>query len=448
MLRKRILPPRHGFALRNLAVLFARLANFLGLLSAIRAFPAIGFQTLWDSVISLDLTGIIAFDAVREWEAARRLRCGDPGVAGWELRSRGKKDQDLPEGKTEKGLWVMKHIAIGILGAATLGLMASAASAGTLDTVKQKGFIQCGVSTGLAGFSAPDDKGDWQGIDADFCRAVAAAVFGDGSKVKFTPLSAKERFTALQSGEVDILSRNTTWTINRDTALGLNFVGVTYYDGQGFMINAKKLPGVNSALQLSGAAVCVQSGTTTELNLADYFKSNKMEYNPVVFEKLEEVNAAYDAGRCDVYTTDQSGLYGIRLTLGSPADHVVLPEIISKEPLGPAVRQGDDQWYHIVKWTYFALLDAEEFGITKANVDEMKNSDNPEIKRVLGQEADTKIGTDLGVSNDWVVNIVKAVGNYGEMFERNVGSGSPLKIARGINALWTKGGLQYAPPIR
>jgi general L-amino acid transport system substrate-binding protein len=448
MLRKRILPPRRGFALRNLAVLFARLANFLGLLSAIRAFPAIGFQTLWDSVISLDLTGIIAFDAVREWEAARRLRCGDPGVAGRELRSRGKKDQDLPEGKTEKGLWVMKHIAIGILGAATLGLMASAASAGTLDTVKQKGFIQCGVSTGLAGFSAPDDKGDWQGIDADFCRAVAAAVFGDGSKVKFTPLSAKERFTALQSGEVDILSRNTTWTINRDTALGLNFVGVTYYDGQGFMINAKKLPGVNSALQLSGAAVCVQSGTTTELNLADYFKSNKMEYNPVVFEKLEEVNAAYDAGRCDVYTTDQSGLYGIRLTLGSPADHVVLPEIISKEPLGPAVRQGDDQWYHIVKWTYFALLDAEEFGITKANVDEMKNSDNPEIKRVLGQEADTKIGTDLGVSNDWVVNIVKAVGNYGEMFERNVGSGSPLKIARGINALWTKGGLQYAPPIR
>lgn len=348
----------------------------------------------------------------------------------------------------EKGLWVMKHIAIGILGAATLGLVASAASATTLDTVKAKGFIQCGVSTGLAGFSAPDDKGDWQGIDADFCRAVAAAVFGDGTKVKFTPLSAKERFTALQSGEIDILSRNTTWTINRDTALGLNFIGVTYYDGQGFMINAKKLPGVNSALQLSGAAVCVQSGTTTELNLADYFKANKMEYNPVVFEKLEEVNAAYDAGRCDVYTTDQSGLYGIRLTLGSPADHVVLPEIISKEPLGPAVRQGDDQWYHIVKWTYFALLQAEELGITKANVDEMKNSASPEIKRVLGQEADTKIGTDLGVSNDWVVNIVKAVGNYGEMFERNVGSGSPLKIARGINALWTKGGLQYAPPIR
>jgi general L-amino acid transport system substrate-binding protein len=428
--------------------LFALLTKSRARLSVIQAFAAIGFQTLSVSVISLDLTRIIAFDDICEWEAARRLRCGVPGMGrNGTAFTREKKDQGLPENR-EKGLWVMKHIAIGILGAATLGLMASAASATTLDTVKAKGFIQCGVSTGLAGFSAPDDKGDWQGIDADFCRAVAAAVFGDGTKVKFTPLSAKERFTALQSGEIDILSRNTTWTINRDTALGLNFIGVTYYDGQGFMINAKKLPGVNSALQLSGAAVCVQSGTTTELNLADYFKANKMEYNPVVFEKLEEVNAAYDAGRCDVYTTDQSGLYGIRLTLGSPADHVVLPEIISKEPLGPAVRQGDDQWYHIVKWTYFALLQAEELGITKANVDEMKNSASPEIKRVLGQEADTKIGTDLGVSNDWVVNIVKAVGNYGEMFERNVGSGSPLKIARGINALWTKGGLQYAPPIR
>ena len=348
----------------------------------------------------------------------------------------------------EKGQWVMKHIAIGILGAATLGLMAASASASTLDDVKAKGFVQCGVSTGLAGFSAPDDKGEWKGLDSDFCRAVAAAVFGDGSKVKFTPLSAKERFTALQSGEIDVLSRNTTWTINRDTALGLNFAGVTYYDGQGFMINAKKLPGVNSALQLSGAAVCVQAGTTTELNLADYFKSNKMEYNPVVFEKLEEVNAAYDSGRCDVYTTDQSGLYGIRLTLTAPDDHVVLPEIISKEPLGPAVRQGDDQWFHIVRWTYYALVQAEELGITQANVEEMKNSANPEIKRVLGSEADTKIGTDLGLTNDWVVNIIKATGNYGELFERNVGAGSPLKIARGLNALWTKGGLQYAMPIR
>ena len=342
----------------------------------------------------------------------------------------------------------MKNTMIGILGAAAFGLMASAAFAGTLDDVKAKGFVQCGVNTALAGFSAPDDKGEWTGLDVDFCRAVAAAIFGDGTKVKFTPLSAKDRFTALQSGEVDILSRNTTWTISRDTALGLNFAGVTYFDGQGFMINAQKLPGVNSTLQLSGASVCVQSGTTTELNLADYFKANNLEYNPVVFEKVEEANAAYDSGRCDAYTTDQSGLYAIRLTLAAPGDHVVLPEIISKEPLGPAVRQGDDQWFDVVKWTYFALLNAEELGITQANVEEMKNSPNPEIKRVLGVEAETKIGTDLGLTNDWVVNIIKATGNYGEIFERNVGAGSPLKISRGINALWTKGGLQYGVPIR
>ena len=342
----------------------------------------------------------------------------------------------------------MKNTMIGILGAAAFGLMASAAFAGTLDDVKAKGFVQCGVNTALAGFSAPDDKGEWTGLDVDFCRAVAAAMFGDGTKVKFTPLSAKDRYTALQSGEVDILSRNTTWTIGRDTALGLNFAGVTYYDGQGFMINAQKLPGVNSTLQLSGASVCVQSGTTTELNLADYFKANNLEYNPVVFEKVEEANAAYDSGRCDAYTTDQSGLYAIRLTLAAPGDHVVLPEIISKEPLGPAVRQGDDQWFDVVKWTYFALLNAEELGITQANVEEMKNSPNPEIKRVLGVEAETKIGTDLGLTNDWVVNIIKATGNYGEIFEKNVGAGSPLKISRGINALWTKGGLQYGVPIR
>lgn len=342
----------------------------------------------------------------------------------------------------------MKHRMIGIVGAATLALAATAASADTLADVKAKGYIQCGVNSGLAGFSSPDDKGEWTGLDVDFCRAVAAAVFADGTKVKFTPLSAKDRFTALQSGEIDILSRNTTWTINRDTALGLNFAGVTYFDGQGFMINGKKLPDVTSALQLSGASVCVQSGTTTELNLADYFKANNLEYNPVVFEKVDEVNAAYDSGRCDAYTTDQSGLYAIRLSLASPADHVVLPEIISKEPLGPAVRQGDDKWFDIVKWTYYALLNAEELGITKANVEEMKASASPEIKRVLGVEAETKIGTDLGLDNDWVVNIVKAVGNYGEVFENNVGTGSPLKISRGINAQWTKGGLQYGMPIR
>jgi general L-amino acid transport system substrate-binding protein len=342
----------------------------------------------------------------------------------------------------------MKKFLIGLLGVAALGWTASAASATTLDDVKAKGFVQCGVNTSLTGFSAPNDKGEWTGLDVDFCRAVAAAIFNDPTKVKFTPLDAKSRFTALQSGEIDLLSRNTTWTISRDTALGLNFAGVTYYDGQGFMINSKKLPGVNSALQLSGAAICVQSGTTTELNLADYFKANKMEYSPVVFEKFEETNAAYDAGRCDAYTTDQSGLYAVRLQMSSPNDHVVLPEIISKEPLGPAVRQGDDQWLDIVKWTYYALLDAEEAGITQANVDEMKNSENPDIKRMLGVEADTKIGTDLGLTNDWMVNIIKATGNYGEIFERNVGQGSPLKIARGVNALWTKGGLQYGMPIR
>ncbi len=342
----------------------------------------------------------------------------------------------------------MNKFVTGILGSAALALAASAASAATLDDVKAKGFLQCGVNTSLAGFSAPDDKGEWKGLDVDFCRAVAAAIFGNGDAVKFTALSAKDRFTALQSGEIDVLSRNTTWTISRDTALGFNFTGVTYYDGQGFMINAKKLPGVNSALQLSGASVCVQAGTTTELNLADYFRANNMEYNPVVFEKFEETNAAYDAGRCDAYTTDQSGLYSVRLMMSSPDDHVVLPEIISKEPLGPSVRQGDDQWFDIVKWVYFALLNTEEAGVTQANVDEMKNSTSPDIRRLLGSEAETKIGTDLGLDNDWVVNIVKATGNYGEIFERNVGTGSPLKIARGINALWTKGGLQYGMPIR
>ncbi len=340
------------------------------------------------------------------------------------------------------------YFTTALLGSAFAAIAASSAGAATLDDVKAKGFVQCGVNVGLAGFSAPDDKGEWTGLDVDFCRAVAAAVFGDATKVKFTPLSAKERFTALQSGEVDLLARNTTWTINRDTALGLNFVGVNYYDGQGFMINSKKISGVNSALQLSGASICVQSGTTTELNLADYFKANKMEYSPVVFEKNEEVNAAYDSGRCDVLTTDQSGLYATRLSLAAPDDHVVLPEIISKEPLGPAVRQGDDQWFDIVKWTFNATLNAEELGITQANVDEMTASTNPDVLRFLGKEADTKIGTDLGLTNEWAYNIVKTVGNYGESFERNVGAGSPLKIARGINALWSKGGLQYAPPVR
>ena len=333
-----------------------------------------------------------------------------------------------------------------LLGSAAYALAAVTASAATLDDVKAKGFLQCGSNTGLAGFGSPNDAGDWSGFDVDFCRALASAIFDDPKAVKFSPLSAKERFTALQSGEVDVLARNSTWTISRDTSLGLDFPAVNYYDGQGFMV--RKDLGVASALQLSGASICVQTGTTTELNLADYFKANNLQYNPVVFEKQEEVDAAYDAGRCDVYTTDQSGLYSVRLTLKDPDNHIVLPEIISKEPLGPVVRHGDNQWADIVRWTHYAMLTAEEFGITQANVAEMMKSENPEIKRILGQEADTKIGTDLGLTNDWVVRIIKHVGNYGESFERNVGAGSQLKIARGLNAAWNKGGLQYSPPIR
>lgn len=342
----------------------------------------------------------------------------------------------------------MNNVKKLLLGAGLLAATISVAGAGTLDDVKAKGHLQCGVNAGLAGFASPNDQGQWTGFDVDFCRAVASAIFGDPTKVNFTPTNATERFTALQSGEVDLLSRNTTWTLSRDTKLGFNFAGVNYYDGQGFMVNSKTLQGVTSALQLSGASICVQSGTTTELNLADYFRANNMEYNPVVFQALEEVNAAYESGRCDSYTTDQSGLYAIRLRLASPDDHVVLPEIISKEPLGPAVRQGDDQWFDIAKWTLNALIIAEEFDITQANVDEMKNSTNPEVKRILGTEEGTTLGTDLGLSNDWVVNIIKGVGNYGEIFDRNIGAGSPLKIARGLNANWNKGGILYAPPIR
>jgi general L-amino acid transport system substrate-binding protein len=332
------------------------------------------------------------------------------------------------------------------IGAAALGFGVQAASAATLDDVKAKGFVQCGVNTGLAGFAAPDAQGNWTGFDVDFCKAVAAAVFGDATKVKYTPTTAQNRFTALQSGEVDLLARNTTWTISRDTSLGFNFRYVNYYDGQGFMVPTSL--NVKSALELAGAAVCVQSGTTTELNLADYFRANNLEYNPVVFEKLEEVNAAYEAGRCDVYTTDQSGLYATRLALSNPDSHVILPEIISKEPLGPAVRQGDDQWFDIVSWVGYALVQAEEFGITAENADTFKESTNPDIRRFIGTEADTKIGTDLGLDNAWALNVVKGVGNYGEIFERNIGAGSPLKIERGLNALWSKGGLQFAPPIR
>jgi len=328
--------------------------------------------------------------------------------------------------------------------AAAVGLSVSSAGAATLDDVKNKGFVQCGVNTGLPGFAMPNDAGEWTGFDVDYCRAVAAAVFGDATKVKFTPLSAKERFTALQSGEVDVLARNTTWTMERDTSLGLNFVGVNYYDGQGFIV--RKELNLASAKDLADASVCVQTGTTTELNMADYFRTNGIAYNPVVFEQLTETNQAYDSGRCDALTTDASGLYATRLQFANPDDHVVLPDIISKEPLGPAVRAGDEQWFDVVKWTHYALVNAEELGVTQANVEEMKNSENPEIRRLLGTEGN--FGQGIGLDNAWAANIIKAVGNYGEIFERNIGQGTPLKIERGLNALWTDGGLQYGMPIR
>ena len=323
--------------------------------------------------------------------------------------------------------------------------VASSAHAGTaLNAIKERGHIKCGVSDGLPGFSHTDEKGKFSGIDVDVCRAVAAAVFGDSTKVKFTPLTAKERLTALQSGEIDVLSRNTTWTSSRDSAQGLNFTGVTYYDGQGFLVN-KKL-GVKSAKELDGATVCVQAGTTTELNLSDYFRANKMKYTPITYDKSDESAKALEAGRCDVLTSDQSQLYAQRIKLAKPGDYVVLPEVISKEPLGPVVRHGDDDWFDIVKWTLFVMVDAEELGIDSKNVEEMKKSTNPDIKRMLGVEGDK--GKDFGLANDWMAVVIKQVGNYGEIFDRNVGKGSPLQIERGLNALWTQGGLQYAPPVR
>ncbi len=319
------------------------------------------------------------------------------------------------------------------------------ASAATLADVQARGSLNCGVTTGLAGFAAPDDQGNWAGLDVDLCKSIAAAVLGDATKVKYVPTNAKERFTALQSGEIDVLARNTTWTWSRDTDLGFDFVGVNYYDGQGFMV--RKSLGVNSALEMSGASVCVQTGTTTELNLADYFRANNLELKSVVFEKNEEARQAYDEGRCDAYTTDASGLAAERSVLAAPADHIILPEIISKEPLGPLVRHGDNNWGDVIRWTLNAQIIAEEFGVTQANVDEQKaSSQNPEVKRLLGVEGE--MGKMADLSNDWAYNIIKQVGNYGESFERNVGLKTPLGLARGLNELWSKGGLLYAPPIR
>jgi len=330
--------------------------------------------------------------------------------------------------------------------AAVVTLTATPAHAGkTIDAIKARGQVICGVNPSLPGFAAADSQGNWTGFDVDICKAVSATLLSDATKVKWTPLNASQRFAALQAGEIDVLSRNTTWTLTRDASLGLNFTGVTYYDGQGFMVTKKSK--ITSAKQLKGATVCVQSGTTTEKNLADYSKAMKLNMKPVVFETQEATNKAYFTGRCQVYTTDASGLASVRnKEATNPADHVILPDLISKEPLGPSVRRGDDEWFAIVKWVVFALIEAEEYGITQANVDQMKSSTDPVVQRILGTSEDT--GKLLGLDKEWAYRAIKAVGNYGEMFERNLGPNSTLKLPRGANNLWSKGGLIYAPPVR
>ena len=346
----------------------------------------------------------------------------------------------------------MKHTTVRTLLATVctplvLALAATPAQAGkTVDAIKARGQLICGVNTGLAGFSAADSQGNWAGLDVDVCKAIAAAMLGDASKVKYVPLNAQQRFTALQSGEIDILSRNTTWTLTRDASLGMNFTNTTYYDGQGFMVPAKGK--VKSAKQLKGATVCVQSGTTTEKNLTDFSRVNKLDIKPVVFEKQEASTSAYFSGRCQAFTTDASGLASIRNKEAKvPAEHLILPELISKEPLGPSVRRGDDEFFAIAKWVIYALIEAEEYGITQATVDAMKTkTDDPVIGRILGGTEDT--GKLLGLDKEWAARAIKATGNYGEIFERNVGPKSELGMPRGINNLWNKGGIMYAPPVR
>jgi len=339
---------------------------------------------------------------------------------------------------------MMKKLAVA---AALLAAFTGNAYAGkTLDTIKQRGQLVCGVNPSLPGFAAADSQGNWTGLDVDICKAVAATILGDDKKIKWVPLNASQRFTALQSGEIDILSRNTTWTLTRDASLGLEFTGITYFDGQGFMVTKKSK--ITSAKQLKGATVCVQSGTTTEKNLSDYSKANNLGMKPVVFETQEATNKAYFAGRCQAYTTDASGLASVRnKDASNPEDHVILPDLISKEPLGPSVRRGDDEYFAIVKWVVFALIEAEEYGISQGSVDGMRaSSTDPVVQRILGTSEDT--GKLLGLDKDWAYRAIKAVGNYGEMFERNVGPKSALKLPRGANNLWNKGGLMYAPPVR
>jgi general L-amino acid transport system substrate-binding protein len=334
-------------------------------------------------------------------------------------------------------------VAVGF-GLSASAALAQTAASPTLDAIKAKGYVQCGVTGGVPGFSAPDANNNWTGLEVDYCRALAAAIFNNADAVRYTPLTSQERFTALSAGEIDVLSRTTTWTMSRDTQLGIKFVGTMFYDGQGFMV--RKADNIASALDLSGAAICIESGTTTELNAADYFAANKLEFNTVVFVDQDEVVKAYEDGRCDVYTTDSSALAAERSKFADPSAHVILPEIISKEPLGPVVRQGDDGFFNIARWTYFALLEAEELGVSSANVDEMLASDNPAIKRLLGVEGD--FGTPLGLTKDWAYQIIKLVGNYAEVYEKHVGPNTPIGLARGLNALWKDGGIQYSPPIR
>ncbi|MFW2588110.1 amino acid ABC transporter substrate-binding protein [Sagittula sp. SSi028] len=329
--------------------------------------------------------------------------------------------------------------------AAAAVLAAGAAGAATLDDVKAAGKLKCGVSQGLPGFSTPDDSGNWTGLDVDYCKAVAAAVLGDADAVEYVSLSAKDRFTALSSGEIDILSRNTTWTITRDTDLGITFTGVSYYDGQGMMV--PKSLGVTSALELDGATICTNTGTTTELNITDYFTQHGMSFELVALENSDEVIAAYGAGRCDVFTTDRSGVAAERLKLANSDEHMVLPETISKEPLGPSVRADDEQWEKISRWVLNALIEAEELGVTSENTEEMMSSDNPSVQRLLGA-GDNNYGAPIGLEADWAKKAIEAVGNYSEIYERNVGVETPLGLDRGVNSLWTDGGLMYAPPIR
>jgi general L-amino acid transport system substrate-binding protein len=338
---------------------------------------------------------------------------------------------------------MMKKVLMAATAMAVVSFAGQASATETLAAVKEKGFLQCGVNTALAGFSSANTEGVWEGLDVEFCRSVAAAIFDDPEAVRFTPLTGQQRFTALQSGEIDVLARNSTWTITRDTNLGLNFVGVNFYDGQGFLI--PKSLGVTSATELDGATVCVEPGTTTELNLADYFRANGMSFEPVVIENINEATKAFVAGRCDVYTTDTSGLASVRLfNTPNPDDYTILPEVISKEPLGPVVRHSDDQWFDIIKWTFFAQLEAEELGVTSENVDEMMSSTNPAIKRLLGTTPG--MGEALGLTDDWAVRFLKTMGNYGESYQRNVTD--KIGLPRGYNDLWTRGGLMYAPPIR